>query len=796
MNKFFASLLLLTRASCSSAQRSLASGPTITTDKSEYSGWETIEVTIENYDNPTSSDWVGIWPAVHDPQALPSPSTMWDWLTSNTVTFEEPLCDGEYEVYLLQDISPPYQSLAAAAFTVSGSTNEDCTSGVCTLATSPYDQNVHLAPVDGTTVSNIAFSSCYAPSYQISNALWKHMRNTFQADLWLWLGDNSYSDGRSLETKRERYNAARNDQYYRKHGPVAEPKIPVTGTWDDHDYAANNQGDEYECKKLSQDEFVYHFNIPSDDPRHPDQGENQREGIYSAYMFSKPDGGNNGIHQINLDARYHRNPTFDYYGTCQGADTDMLGETQWAWLEQELSKPSEIKVIATGIQVLPPLNRGRDLSDYCAYDGNGNSFDTAIADVGESDVGSGTSYEAWAEIPTSRTRLLKLCQKSINDGNAKEIVFVSGDQHWAEIQAKKMPFDENAGAEQILYEVTASGIDQQWNVDVDNPNRVRVRSADSQGSGDFVNECNFPFQYDGTVYNDCTTVGHDKPWCSIETTSNDVHIPGSWGNCLPEEEELVPRSMQSYGKSRKCTDQYHHTCTAQANYGGIEVDWSSNRMKLAVYTPHHEGEVEASSILVDFSGAPANPTPAPSCEDLDTFEDSKGKTRECSWVAQQKKKRCKKFSDFCPVTCETCQTEPPQVNPTPSPVSSPTATPAPVDPTPTPSCEDTDTFEVKGKTRECSWVASKKEKRCKKFSDYCPVTCETCPAPAPVPSPMASPVPVDPTQAPNCEDLDTFEDSKGKTRTCSWVGKKEKQRCKKFSDFCPVTCDVCETISL
>ena len=112
---------------------------------------------------------------------------------------------------------------------------------------------------------------------------------------------------------------------------------------------------------------------------------------------------------------------------------------------------------------------------------------------------------------------------------------------------------------------------------------------------------------------------------------------------------------------------------------------------------------------------------------------------------------------------------------------------------PTPSCEDTDTFEVKGKTRECSWVASKKEKRCKKFSDYCPVTCETCPAPAPVPSPMASPVPVDPTQAPNCEDLDTFEDSKGKTRTCSWVGKKEKQRCKKFSDFCPVTCDVCET---
>jgi len=610
MNKLIVSLLLLTRASCSSAQRSIESSPTIATDKSEYFGGDTIVVTITNYDDPTFLDWVGIWSAVHDAKQLPSPSSEWDWLTSsNTVKFVGDLCDGEYEVYLLQDISPPYSSLAAAAFTVSGSTRKDCSDGVCTFATSPYDdENVHMAPVDGTAVSKIAFSSCYAPSNQVSNALWKHMRNTFKADMWLWLGDNQYSDGRSLETKRERYNAARNDRFYREYGPVAEPKIPVTGTWDDHDYAANNQGDDYECKKLSQDEFVYHFNVPSDDPRHPDQGVNQQEGIYSAYMFSKTNGGNSdGIHQINLDARYHRSPTFDYHGTCQGAATDMLGATQWAWLEQELSRPSEIKIVATGIQVLPPLNLGRDLGDYCAYDWNGNSFETAIAELGESDFASGTSYETWAEIPSSRTRLLKLCQKSINDGNAKAIIFFSGDQHWAEIQAKKMPFDENTGAEQILFEVTASGIDQRWKVDVDNPNRVRVRSADSKGSGDFVHECNFPFEFNGVVYNDCTTVDHDRPWCSTGTYADDKHIHGSWGNCLPEEEELVPRSMQSYGTSRKCTDQYHHTCTAQANYGGIEVDWSTNRMKLAVYTPHHEGEVEASSIFVDFSAAPEPP---------------------------------------------------------------------------------------------------------------------------------------------------------------------------------------------
>lgn len=228
-----------------------------------------------------------------------------------------------------------------------------------------------------------------------------------------------------------------------------------------------------------------------------------------------------------------------------------------------------MKVIATGIQVLPPLYRSRNLIDYCAYDGEGNLFDTAIAEVGESTNSKGTSYESWAEIPTSRTRLLKLAQKCINDGLAKQIVFVSGDQHWAEIQAKKMPVDvDGAGNEQILYEVTASGIDQNYNEAVDNSNRVRVRSADDKGTGEFDNECNFPFTYNGVVYNDCTTVGSnivDKSWCYTQAGDS------SWGYCLDEDKELVPRSMQSHGRSNKCTDEYHHTCTARANYGGKHI---------------------------------------------------------------------------------------------------------------------------------------------------------------------------------------------------------------------------------
>ena len=101
-------------------------------------------------------------------------------------------------------------------------------------------------------------------------------------------------------------------------------------------------------------------------------------------MFKKPSSTTNGIHLINLHARYHRSATFSNYGTCLGAASTMLGAEQWLWLEGEMfSRTSEIKIIGTGTQVLPPLYRGRILDDYCAYDGPGGTFDQAITEIGE-----------------------------------------------------------------------------------------------------------------------------------------------------------------------------------------------------------------------------------------------------------------------------------------------------------------------------------------------------------------------------------------------------------------------------
>ena len=246
----------------------------------------------------------------------------------------------------------------------------------------------------------------------------------------------------------------------------------------------------------------------------------------------------NGIHLIHLDARSHRSPTFAKYGICVGAASTMLGEEQWIWLEEELlNRTSEITIIGSGTQVLPPLHRtSRVLDEYCAYDGEGGVFDQAIAAVGEDDTAmfEGTKYESWAEIPQDRTRLLQLVQRSINSGRTKHVIFISGDQHWAEIMLKTIPATVREAAVTV-FEVTASGIDQNWPHDIQNTHRLQPDQ-----------------QYDGVL--------------SVITATSDKNT---------------------------CSGDPLHICSARANYGGISVNWDLGEITLGIYTPHEEDTVAA-----------------------------------------------------------------------------------------------------------------------------------------------------------------------------------------------------------
>ena len=195
--------------------------------------------------------------------------------------------------------------------------------------------------------------------------------------------------------------------------------------WDDHDYGYNDAGNDYPCKEQTQAEWAYFTDIPSSEPQHPDSPD-YRPGIYNSRMFRKPGTEEKGIHVIILDNRSGRDPTYTRFGECKGSETKMLSTDQWSWLESELERPSEIKIIGSGTQVLPPTDQVTKFpEDFCSHDSH-NSIDNssttfmdAIARVGESKDWYGVPYEMWGEIPQQRERLLGMVQKSVNNGNTK-----------------------------------------------------------------------------------------------------------------------------------------------------------------------------------------------------------------------------------------------------------------------------------------------------------------------------------------------------------------------------------------
>ena len=226
---------------------------------------------------------------------------------------------------------------------------------------------------------------------------------------------------------------------------------------------------------------------------------------------------------------------------CKGQRAQMMSTQQWEWLDKEMSKTSVIKVIGSSIQVLPPLSHVRDNRQLCSHDMYSNSgapqnphcipsdttdFCKAVFDVGEDIYSKGTWYESWSLMPHERRKLLQKAQLAINKGHAKIIIFASGDQHWGEIMKKKMPqipgLDGEEGRPQTLYEVTASGIYQNWPEDILNSNRFS-----------------------------------EVPGCE-EAFSNLTTI---------------------------CTKSKYHTCSSKSNYGQIDIDFDGKYVKLSIRTP-------------------------------------------------------------------------------------------------------------------------------------------------------------------------------------------------------------------
>jgi alkaline phosphatase D len=292
--------------------------------------------------------------------------------------------------------------------------------------------NLSTAVADEASVplTRIALGSCARQNQP--QPIWDSVVAA-QPDVFLFLGDNIYGDSRDMNVLRSKYAQLAAKPGFQK----LRATCPILATWDDHDYGADDAGAEYPMKVESQTLFLDFFQEPANSPRR------QREGIYDATVFG-PVG--QRVQIILLDTRYFRGPLkpkprVQGKGTryLPNPDTSvtMLGTAQWAWLEDQLRVPAEVRIIASSIQV----------------------------------VSEEHDSEKWMNLPHERARLYSL----IRDTHAHGVVFVSGDVHRGEISAM------DGGVGYPLYDLTASGMTEASVAKVkfaDWPNRYRIGTLD------------------------------------------------------------------------------------------------------------------------------------------------------------------------------------------------------------------------------------------------------------------------------------------------------------------------------
>lgn len=248
----------------------------------------------------------------------------------------------------------------------------------------------------------LSFASCAKETEK--QPIWTEISKT-NPDVFLFIGDNVYADVYEKNGKRSMQpveTLERFEEAYATANAIPEfaafrKQVPVMmGTWDDHDYGANDAGKEFPLKKESQKAFLDFFEFPSDDPIR------KQEGIYHSRTFE--DEGNT-VQVIMLDTRYHRDPikrnpagrpeNKGPYLQIEDESATILGEQQWEWLEAELKKPADVRFIVSSIQVV--------------------AFEH--------------SWEGWGIFPHQRDKLYQL----ITDTKANGVVFLSGDRHLMEI---------------------------------------------------------------------------------------------------------------------------------------------------------------------------------------------------------------------------------------------------------------------------------------------------------------------------------------------------------------------------
>ncbi len=280
----------------------------------------------------------------------------------------------------------------------------------------------NLAPNNSLSGFTIAFGSCN--KLTLDNFLWDDILEG-KPDLWIWGGDIVYADTDDAAKIKSNYNALNEVEGYHD----LKTKVPVIGTWDDHDYGLNDGGEEYKTKRQSQEVFLDFMEVPKDDARR------KREGIYAAHEYHT---GNGLIKVVVLDTRYFRTALTKgtasekrFRPNAYGVGT-ILGETQWQWLEEQLSdSEADFNVIVSSIQFLSNQH----------------------------------GFETWGNFPHEVDRLKKLIAAT----GAKGVLILSGDRHISEFARASIE-----GLSYPLIDFTSSGLTHSYTTFSGEPNPFRV----------------------------------------------------------------------------------------------------------------------------------------------------------------------------------------------------------------------------------------------------------------------------------------------------------------------------------
>ncbi|MDP0491384.1 MAG: alkaline phosphatase D family protein [Verrucomicrobiota bacterium JB023] len=254
----------------------------------------------------------------------------------------------------------------------------------------------------------ITFASCHkesrpAPAFETIAAQ--------RPDLFIWMGDNIYGDSDDIEVLVQKYRKALARPAYQRLMQTTE----IIGTWDDHDYGANDVGKEFSIKEQSQQAFLDFLQVPMDSPRR------SRRGVYACHDYGEE---GQSVRVILLDTRYHRD-------SLDSANGTILGEEQWRWLEEKLkTSPARVNLIVSSIQCLAAEHR----------------------------------FEKWANFPKERQRLLDLLARP----EMPPVVILSGDRHLAEISV------EDKAVGYPLYDITTSSLNSSFGGNATETNSLRL----------------------------------------------------------------------------------------------------------------------------------------------------------------------------------------------------------------------------------------------------------------------------------------------------------------------------------